>query len=361
MEEQIYNFFNSMPSFALILFIGVFLYTLGKGADILVEEAVCLSIRWNIPKAIIGATIISIGTTLPEAAVSVMAAISGNPDLALGNAIGSIIADTGLIIGVSALIGKLPVTEKISEFQGRIQFFLTIALVIICRPRTWGNTGLVPQYIGFIFLSLLLLYIYLSLKNKAMKEELEELEEDMVEEITEDMMETRTEDNTDNTAENILEDNPPSILLQLFKLIAGIAIIILSSKLLIPSVEITAIRIGIPQGIIAATLIAFGTSLPELVTAITAVKKGHGELAVGNIVGADILNILFVIGASATATKQGLIVPTSFHIVQLPMMLLIVLMFRLFSKKPTNTISKKQGMVLLFLYTLYIGLNFIFL
>ncbi len=120
------------------------------------------------------------------------------------------------------------------------------------------------------------------------------------------------------------------------------ALVIGSSKILIPAVEITAIRIGIPQGVIAATLVAFGTSLPELVTAITAVRKGHGELAIGNIVGADILNVLFVVGAAAAVTKGGLTVPVSFYKLQIPTMLIIIFAFRHFYKgqRPNN---RSQG------------------
>ncbi len=338
MEAQLYLFLESLPNIPLFICIAICLYSLGKGADMLVEEAVALSIRWNIPKAIIGATIISIGTTLPEAAVSVMAAVSGNPDLALGNAIGSIITDTGLIIGISSLIGHLPVSLKISRFQGRVQFYSALILFSICIPRP-NNTGLVSRNMGFIFLILLALYIFSSLKNTKQPRHVEkELKDELVDEYA---------------------VKPSSISTQLFKLVLGIAIVIISSKILIPAVEISAIRIGIPQGIIAATLIAFGTSLPELVTAITAVRKGHGDLAVGNIVGADILNVLFVIGASASVTPQGLTVPTSFHALQLPAMLLIVAIFRIFSRKPTDSLSKIGGFILLSFYVIYLGMNFI--
>ncbi len=346
MEEQLYLLLETSPSILLILCIIICLYTLGKGADMLVEEAVELSISWNIPKAIIGATIISIGTTLPEVAVSVMAAISGNPDLALGNAIGSIIADTGLIIGISSILGHLSVNEKICKFQGKIQFLLAIILVIICRPRPWGYEGNISRNVGFIFLALLIMYIYTSIKSTQTLE-------------TNDKEQNNTNDefNVTNSINSSFISN--SVWIQIFKLILGITTVIISSKILIPTVEITALRAGIPQGIIAATLIAFGTSLPELVTSITAVTKGHGDLAVGNIVGADILNILFVIGASATVTPSGLTVPTSFHILQLPAMLAILIIFRFFSRKPTESLSKIGGFILLSFYIIYLILNFI--
>jgi cation:H+ antiporter len=127
---------------------------------------------------------------------------------------------------------------------------------------------------------------------------------------------------------------------------------------LIPAVEITAIRVGIPQAIIAATLVAFGTSLPELVTAITAVRKGHGELAIGNIIGADILNVLFVVGSSAAVTAGGLHVPSSFFKLQIPTMLLVLIIFRLFSVNKKMVINKKEGLLLFSFYVIYLILNF---
>jgi cation:H+ antiporter len=141
------------------------------------------------------------------------------------------------------------------------------------------------------------------------------------------------------------------------KLTIGVTAVILSSKVLIPSVEITAIRIGIPQSIIAATLVAFGTSLPELVTAITAVRKGHGELAVGNIMGADILNVLFVIGMSASVTAKGLAVPVEFYTLQIPAMLVILATFRFFATRKGEDISRGEGLVLFGMYAVYLGLN----
>ena len=112
MEHWITDLIGGLPSLALFLIIAVPLYTLGKGADRLVDEAVLLSTRWGLGKAVIGATIVSIGTTTPEAAVSVLSAIQGKPGLALGNAVGSIICDTGLILGLASLIGPLPLTAS---------------------------------------------------------------------------------------------------------------------------------------------------------------------------------------------------------------------------------------------------------
>lgn len=338
MDVLIQGYLTTYPTFVLILITGVMLYILSKGADILVDEAVLISVYLGIPKMIIGATIVSLGTTLPEASVSVLAAINGNPDLALGNAIGSIIADTGLIIGIASLIGKLPVDQLIVQRQGKIQVWSGVLLALVSLPFFSSGNGNISQLTGWLFIILLILYIFISIKWTS----------------------NTTLSELDINKDKLTEEKSP-MLIQILKLLAGIALVIGSSKILIPTVEITAIRVGIPQSIIAATLIAFGTSLPELITAITAVRKGHGELAIGNIIGADILNILFVIGGTAAITKGGLNVPTNFYKLQIPTMLIILFIFRMFSKGENEEITKKEGLILLAVYLIYLLLNFKFI
>lgn len=335
MEELIYSTLIEFSTFILLIVIAISLFVLSKGADILVNEAVNLSLRWGVPKMIVGATIVSLGTTLPEATVSVFAAIKGNPDLALGNAIGSIIADTGLIIGIAALIGTLPIDKSTIERQGRLQLMSGALLAVVSLPfLSKGPGGIITQKMGFVFIALLILYIYGSIRSAR---------------------------KSNGETSSDFEEEKKSIFLQLMKLALGMALIIGSSKILIPSVEITAIRVGIPQSVIAATLVAFGTSLPELVTAITAVRKGHGELAIGNIIGADILNVLFVIGSAAAVTKDGLLVPTNFYKLQIPTMLIVLVAFHIFAKNKDAVITKLEGVFLVGIYVVYLILNYIWI
>ena len=333
MEAMLLSFYESTSTLIILLIGAISLFTLGKGADILVDHAVAVSNHFKIPKAIIGATIVSLGTTLPEASVSVLAAIQGAPDLALGNAIGSIIVDTGLIIGIASQIAPLPIDIKAIKFQSWMQYAVGILVVILSLPL-WHKSGVgnISQFMGFGLVIGLVLYLYKSMKNAnrstLQTEELEESEE---------------------------SDRP---ILDFFFIALGIAIVIISSKVLIPSVEVMAIRAGIPESIIAATLVAFGTSLPELTTAIKSVTKGHSDLAIGNIIGADILNVLFVIGSAAAVTPIGLAVPSDFFIIQLPFMMIILTLFRIFTLNSGSEISKKEGMVLLVAYLIYLAFNY---
>jgi cation:H+ antiporter len=332
MNELVFQNLELWPSIILFGVIAVSLFVLSRGADLLVDQAVSLSVHWGVPKMVIGATIVSLGTTLPEASVSVMAAMNGNPDMALGNAIGSIIADTSLIIGLAALMGHLVVDRKTILRQGKVQLGAGILLAVVCLPIfSAGDSGQIYQWMGFVFLGLLAVYIYISIKWAK----------------------------TANASPHGFEEENTALWMQIFKLLGGVTLVIGSSQVLIPAVEIVATRMGIPQSVIAATLVAFGTSLPELVTAISAVKKGHGELAIGNIIGADILNVLFVVGSSAAVTKGGLVVPTSFYQIQIPTMLISLGLFRYFSRGRKAFIAKREGMVLLVIYVAYLILNYV--
>jgi cation:H+ antiporter len=335
MDELIYSILDGFPTLILLVIIGLSLYILGKGADILVNEAIGISIKRGISKVVIGGTIVSLGTTIPEVTVSVFAAINGNPGLALGNAIGSIFTNMALILGLAALIGRVPMDRRVIGKQGAIELISVFLLTIVTLPiLSSGSEGRVTQWMGLIFLALLVLYIIGTISS------------------------SKKSNNESLPASDGKDD---SLILQIIKLIFGVALVVLSSKILIPSVEMTAIRIGIPQSIIAATLVALGTSLPELVTSLTAVRKGHGELAVGNILGANILNILFVIGSSAAVTKGGLLVPIVFYKLQIPAMIIISVLFYMFSKNKRGIMTKLQGLIFLSTYVVYLILNYVFI
>ena len=328
MELFIAEFIGSLPTIVVLLVIVGSLFTLSKGADTLVDEAVSLATTLRIPKAIIGATIVSLGTTLPELSVSTMAAVNGNPDLALGNAVGSVIVNTSLIIGISAMLKPIKLDLESIKVQGWLKIISAIMLILLSMPILYKNgIGRVTQGTGFFFMAILGIYMFWSFKQSS---QIQEDSEEKTEKIR---------------------------VSSIIKLIMGMAVVIVSSKVLIPAVEVTAIRIGIPQSIIAATLVAFGTSLPELTTSVKAVLKGHGDLAVGNVIGADILNILFVIGASAAVTTGGLIVPEMFYRLHFPIMGIVLLIFRYVTLNKGSVIRRREGFLLFTFYLLYLGLN----
>lgn len=341
MQNYIAEVFGSFPLPLLIIVIAVTLTVLAKGADLLVDEAVSLSVRLRIPAVVIGATIVSIGTTMPEAAVSVMAAVSGNSGLAMGNAVGSIICNTALILGLSSIIGPVQIDRGIVKRQLFIMLGVSLLLIFSAIPyaslsRTFSEGGTVPRFMGFVILALLVVYLWDSIRWSRKS----------------------SSGSGSSDSETVVHADSSALPLVFFKLLLGIVLVIISSRLLIPAVEITALRLGIPDAIIAATLVAFGTSLPELVTAITAVRKGHSSLGVGNIIGANILNILFVVGAAAAVTPGGLAAPESFFTLYFPAMLWVYLLFGIGFVISRKRFSPLIGVLLLLSYAVSIVAGF---
>ena len=338
MEKAVHEFISPLSWPFLVLTIVATLGLLAKGADWLVDQAVLLSARSGIPKVVVGATIVSLGTTTPEAAVSVLAAVQGKPGLALGNAVGSIICDTGLILGLACLIAPLPLDRKIVNRQGWIQILSGLLLVLACLPwrgldSVFARGGNLARSSGLFLLMLLAAYLWIS------------------------VVWARRE--APATPSKPRLENRGSNLAILVRLILATALVVAASWILIPAVSEAAGRIRVPESIIAATLVAFGTSLPELVTAITAARQGHGELAVGNVIGADILNVLFVAGAAAAVTPAGLPAPPHFFSLYFPSMLFLLLVLRIGIFVCKDHLTRPFGTILLVSYVAVTILSYV--
>ncbi|WP_026895354.1 calcium/sodium antiporter [Clostridiisalibacter paucivorans] len=293
-----------------------------KGGDLFIESSVEFARTYHLPEIFIGATIISIATTAPEAIVSITAASRGHDSISIGNAIGSIICNTGLILGISNIIVPSKINHRLFKIKSIV--FLLFFLIF----GTLAYDGLINIMDGFILLILLLIYIILdtfTLKNKKEK-------------------------NSKSKNKNFESNSTIKIILTF---IIGLSGIIIGSNLLINNTIVLARFIGVPESVISLSLISLGTSLPELTTALTAIKKGHSSLSIGNIIGANILNLTLVIGGSALTTpliveKQNLIldIPVSFF-----MMLVVIVPCLL-----KNKITRIQGIILLTIYIVYISI-----
>lgn len=318
----------------LLVIIVVCIALLSKGADWMIDGVVDLAERTGLPKIVIGATVVSLGTTLPEAFVSVMAAYMGNPGLALGNGVGSIIADTGLIFGLTCLLVAVPVNRFILNRTGWVQVGAATLLVAIAVGVMLGSDGepMLNRWVGLLFLGLLVVYLYMTY--------------------------VWARQGAGPAGE---EDVPVHELMGLGRcwllVTGGLLMVILGARVLVPAASEIAIRLGVPDDVIAATMVAFGTSLPELMTAIAAIRKGHPEITVGNIVGADVLNVLFVIGAAAAA--MPLAIPDNFFYFHFPAMLFILYSFRVFiSMNGAGVFYRWQGAWLLGTYIVYVVLQY---
>ncbi len=334
-EALLNNLVAAWPTWMLLVAVVVCILVLSKGADFMIDGVVGLARRTGLPKIVIGATIISLGTTTPEAFVSVMAAFMGNPGLALGNGVGSIIADTGLIFGLTCLLAAVPVNKYILNRTGWVQVGAATLLVVIALVSLVTSSGepMLGRGVGIFLLILLGCYMYVTYI--------------WAKQGGDAAMEGEEEDDSE------LMGLPVTWLM----IIGGLVGVVASARVLVPCASTVAARFGIPEDVIAATMVAFGTSLPELMTAISAVKKGHPEITVGNIVGADVLNCLFVIGAAATA--RPLAIPPNFYYFHFPTMIIILYSFRFFIFTiKDGKFSKFHGAWLLGVYLIYVILQY---
>ena len=333
-EALLQQFVGGLSTPVLLVIIVACIALLSKGADWMIDGVVDLAERTGLPKIVIGATVVSLGTTLPEAFVSVMAAYMGNPGLALGNGVGSIIADTGLIFGLTCVLAAVPVNRFILNRTGWVQVGAATLLVVIAVGVMLTTDGepILNRWVGFLFLGLLAVYLYITYvwaKQGAGMVEEEEAQ-----------------------AHELMGLGKCWILV-----VGGLLMVVIGARILVPSATEIAVRFGVPDDVIAATMVAFGTSLPELMTAIAAVRKGHPEITVGNIVGADVLNVLFVIGAAAAAVP--LAIPDNFFFFHFPAMLFILYSFRVFiSMNKAGVFYRWQGYWLLSVYGTYVILQY---
>ena len=328
MEHALLEFMHGLSLPPLVGVIGICILVLSKGADWMIDAVVDMAKRTGLPHIIIGATIVSLGTTLPEAFVSVMAAWMGNSGLALGNGIGSIIADTGLVLGLACLLTRVPMNTFILNRTGWVQVGSATLLALLALGARMRNPDMpiLGWKVGILFLCLLAAYIFVSYYwARAGGEQV----------VMGD------------------EEPPRPLPLATVQLVGGLVLVVTGARILIPAASVTAIRLGVPEDIVAATMVALGTSLPELVTGISSVRKGHPEIMVGNVLGADVLNCLFVIGAAAVA--HPLVVSPTFFTFHIPAMLLILYSLRVFiAMNRDGSFKRWQGGWMLAVYCGYI-------
>lgn len=313
----------------VLLFIVGLLFLI-KGGDWFVDGASALARRFHLPELLIGATVVSIGTTLPEVMVSTMSALSGHGEIAYGNAIGSVICNAALIAAITIAVrpGKVdPKTLKIP-----VLFFFAAAAVYCVAAYGFGKF---TRPMGLIMLAMFVAYMaanVIQMKN-APAEQHDDKEEAM--------------------------PLPKMLVL----LVAGAVLIAVGANLLVDNGTLIAQALGVPESVIALTFVALGTSLPELVTAITSLIKGHSDLSLGNVVGANVFNLVLVSGVSITlapftvpqsATIFGM---NSSLVLELPVMLAVMVLLTV-PALLKGKLSRAQGVALLVIYAVFCGIQF---
>ena len=308
---------------AVILFV-VGLILICIGGDRLVDAAVAIAKKLGIPQIVVGATIVSLGTTLPEILVSTTAAFDGSAAIAAGNAFGSIICNTALIAGLTQTIRPSGKVEFASMAWRSAFFFITL----VCMNVYGYVTGAFNRPAGIVLLLLFALYAYLNIRRSSAEGDEEEEQEDGQE---------------------------VSLPKQLLILAVCAALLYVGANLLDNGIFI-AEAIGVPERVIAVTFIALGTSLPELVTSIMSLIKGYGNVGLGNVIGANILNMLLVIGIPSAIA--GIPLENSTVTIDMPLALLVmaVLLVPILIRKKS---SRLQGVALLGIYTAYCVVSFL--
>ena len=270
--------FWSVAAQASLLIVGFVM--LIKGADWFVDGASMIAKKFGIPQIVIGLTIVAFGTSAPEAAISITSAVNNSAGLAIGNVLGSNIMNVLLILGLCAAVTPLAVQKNTLYIEIPFVTVITAALMIM---------GVVGNQLGWIdglllWAMFIIFFAYLIILSKKDKNAIPALEE--------------TPDSDENDEKNG-EKKSVEIAKMLGKLAVGIALVILGSQAVVNGAKTIASGLGMSESLIGLTIVAFGTSLPELVTSLSAAKKGEADLAIGNIVGSNIFNILFVLGTSA--------------------------------------------------------------
>lgn len=254
-----------------ILLFAVGLVCLIKGGDWFVDGSTGIARRFHLPELLIGATIVSIGTTLPEVMVSTTSALTGHSEIAYGNAIGSIICNTALIAAVTITVKPGPVNKK--TLRTPVFFFFASALLY---AGVAYFSGYFSRPTGLSLIGIFILYMAVTLAQ----------------------MKRNPSDADDSEGEE--EETERSLGKNIGLLVIGAALIAVGANLLVDNGTLIAQALGVPESVIALTFVALGTSLPELVTAITSLLKGHGALSLGNVIGANLFNLVLVNGVSVT-------------------------------------------------------------
>ena len=243
-----------------------------KGADIFVEGAAGIAAKFGIPQLVIGLTIVAMGTSAPEAAVSIAAAFKGTADITIGNVVGSNIINILVILGVTALIVAVAVQQSTVRYE--IPFVILVTIVLLVMGALDGKIGRLDGVILWALFIVYLIYLFLMAKHGREEEE--------------------------------TQMDAPVWKLLLFVVI-GAALVVIGADVSVDAASEIARVIGLSERFIGLTIVALGTSLPELCTSVVAARKGNADLAIGNIVGSNIFNILFVVGTTA------LIIPVPFN------------------------------------------------
>ena len=316
-----------MVTYILLILLGFLL--LIKGADFLVDGASNIAKKFHIPELVIGLTIVAIGTSMPELMVSLNASIKGLSDISIGNIIGSNISNLLLILGVTSIISPLVFKRETKIFESPFTLIITIIFFLFANFSLLGNDLKISRIEGIVLLLLcVLFFIYNFIMAKKGKEF-----------------------DGDKTKISKKEEKKISIFRSIILIILGILGLKLGGDFVVENVRKLALELGISEKLVSLTIVAFSTSLPELITSITATKKGDEDMAIGNIIGSNILNILLIIGISSVISPINYSVSYNIDMYLLIGASFIFMLYPFIGKK--NTMTRFNGAIFVTTYIIY--------
>lgn len=312
-----------MEVFITILLFVVGLILIIKGGDYFVDSASWIAEVSGIPKFIIGATIVSLGTTLPELIVSSMAAVKGNVDMAAGNAIGSVTANTGLILGIFVVCMPFVVERSEFAFKGLLMFGSAVALLLLSMNGSITLMG-----------SIVLLGIFIAF-------------------LAENMLSAKKDIKNDTSDDRLKPESKKQVFIKVFVFLIGATGIVVGAQLLVEYGTKIAVMLNVSQRVISVIAIAIGTSLPELVTTITALRKKQGALSIGNILGANIIDLTMILPICSFLSGGSMAVKSGTINIDLPVCIGIVAL-AVFPTIITKKFHRIQGIFMLLAYATYL-------
>lgn len=347
---------------ALLLVGFVFLI---KGADVFVDGASDTARKFRVPKMLIGLTIVSFGTSAPELAVSIQSILSGKGDILLGNVIGSNILNILLILGLSALVGTLHVNTATVKKEIPVLILITIAFTVVLSDKIFGlGENLFTRQDGIILLLFFCVFIYYlfgmanrktGAENEMTGKESVKKETSKSEKVAEIKSEKVADIKTEKDAEakkEADEEGEVNLVKAVLMVIFGLVGIVFGSDLVVKGASEIAATFGVSQRIISLTIVALGTSLPELVTSVIATRKGEYDIAIGNIVGSDIFNIGIVAGLPVALL--GGVGGSAFSVVDIAALVISPIVLYFFARRG-HRIGFKKGIAFLLMFVVYYG------
>lgn len=297
-----------------------------KGADFLVDGASKIAKKFHIPEIIIGLTIVSIGTSMPELFVSVTSALEGHSDMAIGNVIGSNVCNLLLILGLSTIIKPVKFQRETRLIEIPMCLAVTIIFMILCNTREG-----ISKFEAIILLALFVIFIIYTIFMGIKGEKFDSKGEDQ---------------------KSVIEYDNISILKNVIYIILGVIGLKFGGDLTVDNAVIIAKHFNISEQIISLTILAIGTSLPELVTSVTAAIKGNSDIAIGNIIGSNIFNMLLIIG---TASFINPILYNTAYNIEMIILILGTILLSLFPIiPPKNEMNRSNGIIYLISYVIYL-------